>query len=173
MRFSTEKSVGCGGWTFISSAARVKNSVAGIASTPPDRSSHALEYSVSKFGRTTILKSAVGNARTCANWPIGARPGIFPAALFGHLTAADLHGHQRVEVQVGLHAKLARVEHALVHRSLLLGANRRTRVPRVANSPSSRSRWDAGISGMTLIVGPRSASAIIGLDLVGVHVADP
>jgi len=33
MRFSTEESVGCGGWAFSSSAARVKNPVAGIAST--------------------------------------------------------------------------------------------------------------------------------------------
>ena len=40
-----------------------------------------LEYSVSKFGRTTIRKSAAGKAGTCANWPIGARPGVFPAAM--------------------------------------------------------------------------------------------
>lgn len=47
---------------------------------PSDKSSHVLEYSVSKFGRTTALKSAAGNAGTCANCPTRARPGIFPAS---------------------------------------------------------------------------------------------
>ena len=42
-------------------------------------------------------------------------PRNLPGCDVGHLAAADLHGHQRVEVQIGLYAKLVPVKHALAH----------------------------------------------------------
>lgn len=45
---------------------------------PRVKSSHADEYSVSKFGRTTARKSTSGNSRMWWNWFGGPKPGVEP-----------------------------------------------------------------------------------------------
>jgi hypothetical protein len=61
-------------------------------------------------GRVTALKSADGNAGIWANCPIGGAAWQLPGRDVCHLTASDLHRHQRIQVQIGLHPKLVEIE---------------------------------------------------------------
>ncbi len=67
--------------------------------------SHAIEYNVSKLGRTTSLKSD-GYDRMCVNVFTGARPRHLSSFDVGHLAASDVHRDQGIEIDVGVHADL-------------------------------------------------------------------
>ena len=66
------------------------------------RSSHALEYSVSKFGRTTTLTFAGGNAGKFANVFIGPWPGSLAGLDVRELLPGQVHRDERIEVEVGI-----------------------------------------------------------------------
>ena len=72
------------------------------------RSSHAIEYSVSKLTRTTSFMSAGGYAGTLTNMFIGPLPNSLPGWDVRRLLARDVHRDERVEVEVRIHSDPAR-----------------------------------------------------------------
>jgi len=69
-----------------------------------DRSSQALEYSVSKLDLTTPLKSPGGVFAHVNERVHRALEAVLARFDIGKLLSRDVHGKQRIEIDIGIHA---------------------------------------------------------------------
>jgi hypothetical protein len=64
---------------------------------------------VSKFGRTTTRMSAVGNASHIGKVIHRTAERPWSRLLIGELQSCDVHGHERIEIKIGVNGECVRV----------------------------------------------------------------